>query len=45
MNSTECFSGWTPVTSVERQKPIAPRTISLPTAEESVKRYPDRYLG
>lgn len=30
---------------VERQKPIAPRTISLPTSEESVKRYPDRYLG
>jgi hypothetical protein len=30
---------------VEQQKAIAPRTISLPVPEESVKRYPDRYLG
>jgi hypothetical protein len=30
---------------VEQQKPIAPRKIQLPSEEESVARYPDRYEG
>jgi hypothetical protein len=30
---------------VEQQKPLTPRTIALPSQEESVARYPDRYAG
>ena len=35
----------TAASRAEQQKPLAPRTISLPTKEESVARYPDRYAG
>lgn len=36
---------WKAAARVEQQKPITPRTISLPAREEGVARFPDHYRG
>lgn len=42
---SDVSTAWRDAARLEQQKPIAPRTISLPPAEEGVTRFPDRYLG
>ncbi len=42
---SDVSEAWRDAARLEQQKPIAPRTISLPPQERGVTRFPDRYLG
>jgi len=42
---SEIKDAWRAEVLLEKQKPLAPRTVSLPEPEEGRLRLPDRYLG
>jgi hypothetical protein len=42
---SDVSSAWRAAARLDQQKPISPRSISLPPREENVLRFPDHYKG